>query len=182
MSWTKDKQEKAEMDTMAFAGEFHLAFESVKEKISTGANDNDVMTGYVAVSEVLRRWRAHSDSLQAAVMDSSHIDEFQRKLTELAGQREILARLESEAGTRTDQAVSVNPKVTQSPYTNILGLQRTFRAPTRTTLLIVGILFAILAVIGIGFLVFQLVRKDGGVVGPYRAAGGALGKVSQGGA
>lgn len=182
MPWTKDKQQKAELDTMAFAMEFHQAYETVKEKISTGATDNDVMASYVAVSEVLRRWRTHSDSLQNEVMDSSHIDEFQRKLTELADQQAILARLESEAGTRADQAVSVNPKTTQSPYTNILGLQRTFRGPTRTALLVVGIIFAVLAVGGLGFLVFQLVT--GGAAASYRAAGGSrspAAKVSQGG-
>ena len=179
MPWTKDKQEKAEMDSMAFAGEFHQAFEAVKEKISTGATDDDVMTSYIAVSEVLRRWRAHSDSLQNEVMDSSHMDEFQRKLAELADQREILARLESEAGTRVNQAISVNPKVSPSPYTNILGLQRTFRAPTRTALMIVGIVFAILAVATLVFLIVRVVMTRGGGA-TYIAAGGGGGKVSGG--
>lgn len=182
MSWTKEKQTQAEMDTMAFAMEFQGAFDVVKQKITNGATDEDVMASYVAVSEVLRRWRAHSDSLQNEVLDSSHIDEFQRKLTELANQQEILARLKSEAGTRTDQAVSVNPKTVQSPYTNILGLQRTFRGPTRTTLTIVGIVFAVLAVIGLGALVFQLVM-GGTSVTTYRAEGGARSggqKVSRG--
>lgn len=166
------------MDTMAFAGEFHQAFEAVKEKIATGATDDDVMSSYIAVSEVLRRWRAHSDSLQNEVMDSSHLDEFQRKLAELADQREILARLESEAGTRANQATSVNPKVTASPYTNLLGLQRTFRAPTRTALMIVGIVFAVLAIATLAFLVVQLVMTRGGGA-TYIAAGGG-GKVSGG--
>jgi hypothetical protein len=172
MSWTKEKQTQAEMDTMAFAMEFHGAFDTVKQKISNGATDDDVMASYIAVSEVLRRWRAHSDSLQNEVLDSSHIDEFQRKLTELAGQQEILARLESEAGTRADQAVSVNPKVTQSPYTNILGLQRTFRGPTRTTLMIVGIVFAVMAVLGLGALVYRLVVTRGEILTTFQRGGG----------
>jgi hypothetical protein len=179
MSWTKEKQEKAELDTMAFAGEFHVAHEVVKEKIQAGLSDEEVMAAYVAVSEVLRRWRAHSESLQTEVMDSAYLDELQRKLVELGDQRGILARLESEAGTRTNQATSVNPKVTQSPYTNILGLQRVFRAPVRTGLLVAGIVFAVLAVAGLAFLVVRFAM--GGISGPLQTGGGGSIKVSRAG-
>jgi hypothetical protein len=181
MPWTKEKQAQAEMDTMTFAGEFHVAYELLKEKISTGASDDEVMALFIAVSEVLRRWRAHSDSLQTEVMDPAYLDELQRNLVELGDQRGILARLESEAGTRTDQAASVNPKVTQSPYTNILGLQRIFRAETRTGLLVAGIVFAVLAVAGLAFLVVRFVM--GGISAPLQTGGssGSGIKVSRGG-
>lgn len=186
MTWTKEKQEKAELDTMTFAGEFHVAHEAVKEKIQAGLSDEEVMAAYVAVSEVLRRWRAHSESLQNEVMDPTYLEDLQRKLVELGDQRAILARLESEAGTRTDQATSVNPKVTQSPYTNILGLQRVFRGETRTGILVAGIVFAVLAVAGLAFLVVRLLM--GGLRAPVQvgAGGGSSAgwsiKVSRGGA
>jgi hypothetical protein len=179
MPWTKEKQERAEADTMAISMEFVVAFESVTEKISTGASDAEVMAAYTAAAEVLRRWRAQSDGLQTEVTNSTHLDDLQRKLVELTDQRAILARLESEAGTRVDQANSVNPKVTASPYTNILGLQRTFRSPARTGLMIAGIVFAALAVLGLVFLVVQLVMS-GGVPSSYAAVGGGR-KVSGGG-
>jgi hypothetical protein len=182
MSWSADKLQKAEIDTLGFFGEFETTYTAVKEKISTGAPDADVLAGYVAVSEVLRRWRAHSETLQNAVTDSNHIDGLQRKLVELADQREILARLESEAGTRTNQATSVNPKVTASPYTNILGLQRTFRSPVRTGLLIAGIVFAVIAVAALVFLGVRLVIA-GGIPSTFVGMnGGGSAKVSRGGA
>jgi hypothetical protein len=181
MSWTRNKQDKAEVDSLAFATEYAVAFEVVKEKISTGAPDADVTAAYTAVSEVLRRWRAHSDALQSAVMNSAHLDQLQAKLVELVEQREILARLESEAGTRTDQASSVNPKVTPSPYTNILGLQRTFRSGTRMGLLIAGIVFAVLAVAALVFLVVQLVLTGGGVTTFRQGGAGRTIKVSRSG-
>jgi hypothetical protein len=168
------------MDTMSFAMDFEAAFHAVKEKVATGASDADVMSGYVAASEALRRWRAHSETLQAEVMNSSQVDELQAKLVELAEQNAILGRLESEAGTRNNQAASVNPKITASPYTNILGLQRTFRGPTRTALMVLGIVFAVLAVAGVAVLVFTLVTTGGrSATQTYIASGG--GKVSGGG-
>ena len=182
MPWTKEKQERAEADTLAIAFEFVAVYENVKEKIATGASDAEVMAAYTAAAEVLRKWRAQSDGLQAEVTNSTHLDTLQRKLVELTDQRAILARLESEAGTRVDQADSVNPKVTASPYTNILGLQRTFRSPARTGLMIAGIVFAALAVLGLVFLVIRLVMT-GGAPSSYAAAGGGRGggKVSGGG-
>jgi len=182
MPWTKAKQEKAELDVMAFAAEYAVAFAAVKEKISTGASDAEVLAAYTVVSEVLRRWRAQSDALQADVTNSAQLDQLQVKLVELTEQREILARLESEAGTRANQASSVNPKVTPSPYTNILGLQRTFRSSARTGLLIAGIVFAVLAVAALAFLTVRLVMA-GGVPSTYLGMnGGGATKVSRGGA
>ncbi len=166
---------------MAFATEFDAAFGILSEKINTGAADPDVMASFVAVSEVLRRWRANSETLQETVTNSEHIDSLQRKLAELADQREILARLESEAGTRVDQANSVNPKVTPSPYTNILGLQRTFRSSARSGLTIAGIVFAVLAVAVLGFLVFRLVVAGVGTAFTTATQAGGGGKVSGGG-
>jgi hypothetical protein len=183
MPWTKDKQAKAELDTMAFAGEYATAFHTVKEKISTGAPDPEILAAYTVATEALRRWRAHSNTLENEVMNSEHLDQLQVKLVELVEQREILARLESEAGTRSDQAASVNPKVTPSPYTNILGLQRTFRSQTRTGLMIAGIVFAVLAVAALVFLVVRLFLA-GGLPAAYTAAGGGrmAVKVTGGGA
>jgi hypothetical protein len=185
MPWTKAKQETAEQDTLAFAAEYVGAFNAVKEKISTGASDPEVLAAYTAVSEVLRRWRAQSDALQSEVSNSAQLDQMQVKLAELTGQREILARLESEAGTRGNQAASVNPKVTASPYTNILGLQRTFRSATRSGLMVAGIVFAVLAVAALVFLAVRLLMA-GGVPSAYTSMSGGGGgsistKVSRGG-
>ena len=92
-------------------------------------------------------------------------------MTEAEEQRSVLARLQSEAGTRTDQADSLNPKVRSSPYTNIMGLQRTFRSGTRTAILIVAIVFAVLAVATLGYLVWRVV-SEGEIVRSGAMVGG----------
>lgn len=181
MPWSADKLKKAEIDVLAFATEYRVAFDVLKEKISAGVPEGEILSAYIAVTEVLRQWRAYSETIQDAVIDSTHIEGLHRKLAELADQKEILARLESEAGTRVDQASSVNPKVTPSPYTNILGLQRTFRSGTRSGLMITGIVFAVLAVAALVFLGVRLAMV--GLEPSFQQGGGGrvAGKVSRSG-
>ncbi len=82
-------------------------------------------------------------------------------LQEVAELRDTLADLQAQAVTRTEQADSVNPKVTPSPYVNILGLQRTFRDSTRQGLLLASIVIGALALIALGFLVVAFVSGSG---------------------
>jgi len=45
----------------------------------------------------------------------------------------------------------VNPKITQSPYVNILGLRRNFRQSTRVGLIVASSIFGALALGMLGY-------------------------------
>lgn len=111
------------------------------------------------VRNVIEQWRAYVNDMRDAVdQQGDHggsIDELNRLLEQIEEEKQTLKKLRSEAGTRTDQADSLNPKVRPSPYTNILGLNRTFRESTRTNILWIAIVLGILA---IGALIFLIVR------------------------
>jgi hypothetical protein len=115
--------------------------------------------GETKVRNYINQWRGYVNDMRDAVdQQGDHggsIDELNRLLEQIEEEKQTLKKLRSEAGTRVDQADSLNPKARPSPYTNILGLQRTFRESTRTTLLWVAIVLGILA---IGALIFLIVR------------------------
>ena len=111
------------------------------------------------VRNFIEQWRGYVNDMRDAVdQQGDHggsIDELNRLLEQIEEEKQTLKKLRSEAGTRTDQADSLNPKIRPSPYTNILGLNRTFRESTRTTILWIAIVLGILA---IGVLIFLIVR------------------------
>ena len=158
MSWTKDRQDAAEKQINEFIAEYETTMTAWKNSIQAGQANQ----GEAAVHDVLRRWRAFTTDLQAASTAATSNQGIMDALAELVGnvaeQKQILAELESEAATRVDQADSLNPKVRNSPYTNILGLQRTFRDSTRTAILIASVIFGVLALGLLVFLVYQVTQ------------------------
>ncbi|NDE15283.1 hypothetical protein EBZ80_10175 [bacterium] len=155
-----------------FTAEFTDAQEAWRNAIAAGSGAAVAQT---RVDDVLRRWRAFTNNLErqteVAVAQDGVMQRLSELMTEAEEQRSVLARLQSEAGTRTDQADSLNPKVRSSPYTNIMGLQRTFRSGTRTAILIVAIVFAVLAVATLGYLVWRVV-SEGEIVRSGAMVGG----------
>ncbi len=157
-----------------FAAEFKEAQASWRSAVMAGSGAAVAQT---RVDDVLRRWRAFVNGLErqteAAIAQDGVMTRLSELLTEAEEQRAVLARLQSEAGTRADQADSLNPKVRASPYTNIMWLQRTFRSSTRTAILIASVVFAVLAVAALGFLVWRVMSAGGELVRPGAMVGGA---------
>lgn len=121
------------------------------------------------VQEEMRKWRALINDLQQQAEErggSDALQEINHLMEQVADEKQLLAKLRAEAGTRLEQGDSLNPKVRPSPYTNILGLQRTFRDSTRNHILWASVLFGILALSALGYLVYQVVVSGGQVVKP----------------
>lgn len=157
MSWTKERQDAAQKKIAEFAEEYQATMSQWQNAVQSGQSTQ----GEAAVQDVLRRWRQFTIDLQtqssAATQNQAVMDLLAQLVTDVGEQKKILAELESEAVTRVDQADSLNPKVRNSPYTNILGLQRTFRDSTRTAILIASIIFGVLALGVLGFLIYQII-------------------------
>ena len=163
MSWTKERQDAAQQQINIFLAEYQTTMDQWKNSVQAGQNTQ----GEAAVQDVLRRWRQFTTDLQAqstaATSNQSVMDLLSQLVGDVGEQKKILADLESEATTRVDQADSLNPKVRNSPYTNILGLQRTFRDSTRTMILIASIIFGVLAISTLVFLVYQVIQSPDNV-------------------
>lgn len=132
--------------------------------------DAQCVTNQLSVEVALNKWRGHiTDLLEKSgnVMDH-HVDTIGVLATQVADEKIILQKLRSEAGTRVDQANTVNPKIAGIPATNILGLNRTFRSSTRLLLLIFSIVLGVLAGIGLVYFVYAsgFVQKTVGVFRP----------------
>jgi hypothetical protein len=115
------------------------------------------------VDAVLTAWRAAVDDARklsdATTANSSFIDELSRISSQVATERDNLRQLQAKQGTRTDQVKSVNPKITQSPYVNILGLRRNFRHSTRVGLIVATSVFGILALGLLGYASYSALSK-----------------------
>ena len=98
-----------------------------------------------------------------ALSDQGVMDMLGAMVAEVEEQKQILESLQSEAGTRGGQADSLNPKVRPSPYTNILGLQRTFRTGTRTGILILSIVIGALSLATLGYLVYNVITRQSAI-------------------
>ena len=157
-----------------FGAEFAEAQESWRSAIMAGSGAAIAQT---RVDDVLRRWRAFVNGLErqteATIAQDGVMTRLSDMLAEAEEQRAVLARLQSEAGTRADQADSLNPKVRASPYTNIMWLQRTFRGSTRTGILIASVVLAVVAAAALAFLVWRVVASGGELVRPGAMVGGA---------
>jgi len=154
MPWTADDQQRAEQRNLVFQQEFNARLDGWKNAIAAGAPGQ----GQAALEDTLTRWRANMQSLQSSsesiMGNESLIDSVSVLATQVADEQAVLAKLRSEAGTRSDQADTVNPKIKGIPATNILGLNRTFRSSTRLALLIASIVFGVLAAVAIGYFVY----------------------------
>jgi hypothetical protein len=157
MSWSKADQEAA---TILFA-EYLAEYEATLAGWKNGIQAGSPAQGQAAVEDVLRRWRQSiedtrhkSDMLMA---NDGQMERLNQLVTSLEDERKVLERLRGEAVTRGDQADTVNPKSRPSPYTNLLGLQRTFRESTRMAILIASIIFGVLALVALGYLVYKIV-------------------------
>lgn len=156
MSWTKERQDAAQKKIIEFAEEYQATMSQWQNSVQAG----QASQGEAAVQDVLRRWRQFTMDLQAqssaATQNQAVMDILAQLVSDVGEQKKILAELESEAVTRVDQADSLNPKVRNSPYTNILGLQRTFRDSTRTAILIASVIFGVLALGVLAFLIYRI--------------------------
>ena len=173
MSWTPAQQEAATAQMEQFQQQFQTALTAWQNGLLT----NNPQQYEQQTEEVLRKWRAFTEELQLSseiVMQNQGVMNVLADLVEeLSEQKRILGRLKSEAVTREDQASSLNPKNANSPYTNILGLNRSFSNSTRTSILIATIVFGIVALILIG--VISYFSLAGPIQSAYSTVTGAIG-------
>lgn len=179
MSWSAQDQEAAIVEMIMYIEQTNAAFEAYVNGLQSGQPQQTL----AALEDVLRRWRQSIQKLRVQtdtlIMSEGVIDALNQIVATVEDEKALLTKLRSESVTRTDQAVSVNPKVTPSPYTNILGLQRTFRSSTRQGIMIATIVFAVLAVGLVGYLGYQAVAGGLGEASyPGVARGGARDGIS----
>jgi len=147
----------AEQRTAAFATEFNERYIAWTNQLQTGS----VGQGQAAVEDTLRRWRQYNAELLAqtdsVLSNNNQITSLADLISQVNEQRSMLAKLQGEASTRTDQANVLNPRIKNSPYTNILGLRRVFRVSTWNWILALSVLFGLLALLALVFLVYRVV-------------------------
>lgn len=152
MPWTQEMHVAAQSRLNGIAQEYQTALTAWQNGVQAG----NPAQYEAQVQDILRRWRQFTNDLraqsEAATANQGVMDLLGQLVTEVGEQQQTLTRLRSEAGTRVDQADSLNPKVRPSPYTNILGLHRTFRESTRTAIFWLAIVFGALALGVIGYL------------------------------
>lgn len=159
--WDAHKQSKAQEDYDRAVAGFERAMGVWTEALSTG-NTTQATIAEAAVEEVLREWRQNLTVLReqvamASSADQSGITALSQRVQDLMEQRSVLAKLQSEQVTRGEQSTSVNPKTVGSPYTNILGLQRTFRPSVRQGIIIASIVFGIVALCVLAYVVYAMI-------------------------
>jgi len=122
--------------------------------ITTGPNQAAAVT---QLQGLLDAWNKEvQDSITASQTNITNVSE---KAATLAESQQTLKELLAKQGTRDQQASSVNPKITQSPYVNILGLRRNFRHNTRVGLIIASAVFGILALGALGYYITTSVSE-----------------------
>jgi hypothetical protein len=172
MSWSTEQQDSATAQMQQFEQQFITAYEAWVNGIQT----NNPQQFEQQVQEVLRKWRAFTEQLQTqseSVMANQGVMNVLADLVEeMSEQKRILERLRSESVTREDQASSLNPKNTNSPYINILGLQRSFSSATRTAILIAAIVFGVIALVLLGTIGYYTLA--GPIQGAYSSIAGAV--------
>jgi len=160
MSWTEQNQNDATQTYSTLVREYEEKMEAWKNSLLAGSTTN---VGQAAVEDVVRRLRQYVAQLQersdVIASNDSVMESLGQLATEVAEEKETLKRLRSEAVTRTDQAESVNPKVTSSPYTNVWGLRRVFRNSSWFNIMIASIIFAILALASLSALVYSIIES-----------------------
>jgi hypothetical protein len=155
-SWSTEQQTAEQQQFDNFMLEFGKTYAGWRDGIQAGSPAQ----GQTATEDVLRRWRKHVEELRAQsdqmLAAGELMDTLQVVARQVTDERSTLKKLRGEAGTRGEQADSVNPKVRESPYINILGLQRIFRQSTRDVVLGLSIAFGVLALATLGFLVYKV--------------------------
>lgn len=154
MSWTATFQSDGEAKAAGFQREYAAALAAWRSSILSGQG---AQNGAARTKDVVHRWQSFVNSLQAnssAMLSSENTMESLGLLaSQISDEKALLAKLRNKATTRSDQADSVNPKIRGSPYTNILGLHRTFRESTRFGLLMASIAFGVGALGAVGVFV-----------------------------
>jgi hypothetical protein len=160
-SWTPQLQADAMNQLNGFVAEYVKAMENWKSAAAAGNSGQ----GQAQMDDVLRRWRDFTEKLQSGsimLASGGNITErMSEKLKEVHELRESLEDLQKRLITGERQATSVDPKVTASPYVNILGLQRTFREPTRNALLAASIVIGFVALLVLGAVIYFFVTGSG---------------------
>jgi hypothetical protein len=172
MSWDETKQLASTLKFFEFLEEFNGRYATWTGTVQSGADGTQALA---AVDDVLRRWRAHVESLRAhseSVISESAVKDMEQIINQTAEDTATLASLKSQAVTREDQADSVNPKVRESPWTNLLGLDRVFRPATRTNIVIAAIVFGALAIGVLAFLIYRVVVNPSPISYPGGGGGG----------
>jgi len=172
MSWSTEQQESATVKMQ----QFQQQFESALSVWTNGLQTNNPQQSEQQVQEVLRRWRGFTEELQSqsesVTANQGVMNILADLVEEILEQKRILARLKSEAVTREDQANTLNPKNVNSPYTNILGLNRSFNSSTRTSILIATIVFGTVALVLLGLIGYFSLA--GPVQSAYTTIAGAI--------
>lgn len=156
---------------------FKQQFETEYEAWRNGIQAGQPAQYESSVNAILDKWWAFTNQMSAQVeseQDGTSII-VADLVRELETQKRVLADLQSESITRGDQADSVNPKSKPSPYTNILGLQRTFRESTRSNIFIATLIFASLALIAVAALVYFVVTGGQVFKAPFPSSSSATG-------
>jgi hypothetical protein len=181
--WDAHKQSKAQEDFERAVAGFAAAIEAWRNALQTG-NTTQATIAEAAVEEVLRNWRQEITILRervqgAGTSEHDSIDQLSQRVQDLTEQRALLANLQSQQVTRDEQATSVNPKTVPSPYTNVLGLQRTFRNSVRQGIIIAAIVFGLVALGVLGYVIYAMVVIPAADRTAYGA--GPIGGMSGGG-
>jgi len=167
MTWSQAGVDSATAEYTALEKQYNDAMTRWQTDLQVGATT--ATASKQAVDRALASWKQYMyqlmDSTQSMTSDTVSADSVSQLAMELGATKAELASLQSKAGTRIDQADSVNPKIRQSPYTNILGLRRMFRPSTRFAIMIASIVFGVLSVATLGFLGYQ-VAVTGTVINP----------------
>lgn len=174
MPWTAQNQQQAEAEAAAYKAGYATKMADWQNAIRSGKPIHG--TEHAALKEYIRQWQQNLEHLKsqsdAITSNEPVMDELGQLVTRLADDKVLFDQLSAEAGTRTNQADSVNPKIQPSPYTNMLGLQRMFRQSTQTGILIASIVFGILALAVLGYIVY-IVQVTGAVVRSSPTVGGS---------
>lgn len=154
MPWSSTYQSEAEAKAAAFQTEYAAALEAWRTSLLSGQGQG----GQAArTKDVVFRWQSFVNTLQSnseAMLSSENTMESLGLLaSQISDEKQQLEKLRNKAITRWDQADSVNPKIRGSPYTNLLGLHRTFRDSTRFGLLMASIGFGVGALGALGVFV-----------------------------
>jgi len=157
MPWTADNQTAAQQVADNFASEYASAVDAWTVALRSGGN---AVAAKQRVTDLVTRWRQSVNDLEqqsdGIMSDQTVMDQLGQLATQVAQERGTLTKLRSEAGSRSVQSDSVIPKAKPSPYTNMLGLRRTFRESTRLGILIACLVFGVLALVALGFLGYAL--------------------------
>ena len=146
----------------AFVNEFNAAYTAWTNAVQ--AQSRQSPAAQAATEDVVHRWRLYNEMLKARSItdmnNASSMSTLENLVAQISEDRITLARLRGEAATRTDQADSLNPRITNSPYTNILG--KMIQPGTWNALLAASVLFGALTLVLTGLLIWAMVRSGQG--------------------